>query len=213
MSCVPRGAGPYPAGARPLRAATAGHGRWRLRGDDLPVRAPVPVLVRRLREGDVRRAGGRADQQARAPRSRGDRGAGGGGAGTRRAGARLSGRLAAQISRMTLLRLVRAMPGPALSSAPRDWAWTTSPLQPLDDLATADFYELVVARHRKNPTIVTSNRTRRMGHPYERPAPRPVSRRPARLHLPRAHRRRRVLPPPPAARNARGLTNPVSCPR
>jgi DNA replication protein DnaC len=32
-------------------------------------------------------------------------------------------------------------------------------LQPLDELATADFYELAVARHRKNPTIVTSNRT------------------------------------------------------
>jgi DNA replication protein DnaC len=32
-------------------------------------------------------------------------------------------------------------------------------LQPLDEMATADFYELVVARHRKNPTIVTSNRT------------------------------------------------------
>ena len=32
-------------------------------------------------------------------------------------------------------------------------------LQPLDETATADFYELVVARHRKNPTIVTSNRT------------------------------------------------------
>ena len=32
-------------------------------------------------------------------------------------------------------------------------------LQPLDETATADFYELTVARHRKNPTIVTSNRT------------------------------------------------------
>jgi DNA replication protein DnaC len=32
-------------------------------------------------------------------------------------------------------------------------------LTPLDELATADFYELVVARHRKNATIVTSNRT------------------------------------------------------
>jgi DNA replication protein DnaC len=32
-------------------------------------------------------------------------------------------------------------------------------LQPLDQTATADFYELTVARHRKNPTIVTSNRT------------------------------------------------------
>jgi DNA replication protein DnaC len=32
-------------------------------------------------------------------------------------------------------------------------------LQPLDETATADFYELIVARHRKNATIVTSNRT------------------------------------------------------
>jgi DNA replication protein DnaC len=32
-------------------------------------------------------------------------------------------------------------------------------LQPLDETATADLYELTVARHRKNPTIVTSNRT------------------------------------------------------
>ena len=36
-----------------------------------------------------------------------------------RAGARLSGRLAAQVSRMTLLRLVRALPGPAVGTAPR----------------------------------------------------------------------------------------------
>jgi transposase len=36
-----------------------------------------------------------------------------------RAGARLSGRLAAGVSRMTLLRLVRAMPDPAVSVSPR----------------------------------------------------------------------------------------------
>jgi transposase len=36
-----------------------------------------------------------------------------------RAGARLSGRLAAQVSRMTLIRLVRAMPDPAVSASPR----------------------------------------------------------------------------------------------
>ena len=35
------------------------------------------------------------------------------------AGARLSGRLAAGVSRMTLLRLVRAMPDPAVSASPR----------------------------------------------------------------------------------------------
>ena len=32
-------------------------------------------------------------------------------------------------------------------------------LTPLDETATADFYELTVARHRKHATIVTSNRT------------------------------------------------------
>jgi len=36
-----------------------------------------------------------------------------------RAGARLSGRLAAPVSRMTLPRLVRAMPDPAVSISPR----------------------------------------------------------------------------------------------
>lgn len=32
-------------------------------------------------------------------------------------------------------------------------------LQPLDETATSDFYELIVNRHRKKTTIVTSNRT------------------------------------------------------
>jgi DNA replication protein DnaC len=32
-------------------------------------------------------------------------------------------------------------------------------LQPLDDTATSDFYELIINRHGKNATIVTSNRT------------------------------------------------------
>jgi transposase len=36
-----------------------------------------------------------------------------------RAGARLSGRLAAGVSRMTMIRLVRAMPVPAVSASPR----------------------------------------------------------------------------------------------
>src|SRR5260370_5242943 len=31
-------------------------------------------------------------------------------------------------------------------------------LTPLDETATSDFYELTVSRHRKNATIVTSNR-------------------------------------------------------
>ena len=34
-----------------------------------------------------------------------------------RAGARLSGRLAAEVSRMTMLRLVRALPDPAVSAS------------------------------------------------------------------------------------------------
>jgi len=38
-------------------------------------------------------------------------------------------------------------------------------LQPLDETATSDFYELTVARHRKNATIVTSNRTPTNGSP------------------------------------------------
>ena len=36
-----------------------------------------------------------------------------------RAGARLTGRLAAGVSRMTLIRLIRAMPGPAVAASPR----------------------------------------------------------------------------------------------
>jgi hypothetical protein len=36
-----------------------------------------------------------------------------------RSGARLPGRLATGVSRMTLLRLIRALPGPVLSRAPR----------------------------------------------------------------------------------------------
>ena len=36
-----------------------------------------------------------------------------------RAGARLTGRLAAGVSRMTLIRLIRALPDPAVSAAPR----------------------------------------------------------------------------------------------
>jgi transposase len=36
-----------------------------------------------------------------------------------RAGARLAGRLAAGVSRMTLIRLIRAMPGPAITASPR----------------------------------------------------------------------------------------------
>jgi hypothetical protein len=87
-------------------------------------------------------------------------------------------------------------------------------LTPLDETATADFYELTVARHRKNATIVTSNRTpRRMARPHARPAPGPVRRRPAHLRLPRAHRRRRVLPQTPAPRTDGNLTKPITHPK
>jgi hypothetical protein len=43
-----------------------------------------------------------------------------------RAGARLSGRLAAAVSRMTLIRLVRGLPDPAVSASPRVLGWTSS---------------------------------------------------------------------------------------
>ncbi|HEX7429932.1 MAG TPA: ATP-binding protein [Mycobacterium sp.] len=38
-------------------------------------------------------------------------------------------------------------------------------LQPMDATATADFYELVVARHHKASTVLTSNRTPDNGWP------------------------------------------------
>ncbi|ART74550.1 ATP-binding protein [Mycolicibacterium sp. jd] len=41
-------------------------------------------------------------------------------------------------------------------------------LQPLDATATADFYELVVARHQRNATIVTSNRGPDKAHLFAR---------------------------------------------
>ena len=59
-------------------------------------------------------------------------------------------------------------------------------LQPMDATATADFYELVVDRHHKASTVLTSNRG-----PDEwlaimsRPAAGPIRRRPAHLHRPR----------------------------
>jgi len=50
-------------------------------------------------------------------------------------------------------------------------------------------------------------RRQRMAPAHDRPAASPVRHRPAHLHLPRAHRRRRLLPPPPAPRRPR-LTAP-----
>jgi hypothetical protein len=65
-----------------------------------------------------------------------------------RAGARLSGRLAAQVSRMTLLRLVRAPPDPALSASPRvlgvDFA-----MRELTPGQSDDLYELIGRTNRR----------------------------------------------------------------
>ena len=71
-------------------------------------------------------------------------------------------------------------------------------LQSLDATETTDFYELIVERHRKKATIITSNREpsewlAMMADPLlAQSAPRP-----ARLHRPRTHHRRRLLPTPP----------------
>src|SRR5258708_9308134 len=67
-------------------------------------------------------------------------------------------------------------------------------LQPLDPTETADFYQICVERHQKASTIVTSNGTPEMADHDGRPPARPVSRRPARLHRPRAAPRGPVLP-------------------
>lgn len=71
-------------------------------------------------------------------------------------------------------------------------------LQPLDATETADFYELVVARHHTASTVTTSNR-----EPDEwltmmsDPPPGPIRRRQAHLHRARTRHRRPVLPPTP----------------
>ena len=75
-----------------------------------------------------------------------------------RAGARLAGALDLTAGRSSVLRLVMAQPDSQAATVTVLGVDDFS-LQPLDDLATADFYELTVARHRKSPTIVTSNRT------------------------------------------------------
>src|SRR6476661_5934382 len=68
-------------------------------------------------------------------------------------------------------------------------------LQPLDAAATADFYELVVARHLRH----IQSRTRRMAHRHDRRDARRIRHRPADLHRSRTHRRRTVLPTTPKA--------------
>jgi hypothetical protein len=81
-----------------------------------------------------------------------------------RAGARLSGRLAAQVSRMTLLRLVRALPDPALSASPRvlgvDFA-----MRELTPGQSDDLYELIGERTGKS-LILTSNRAPQKAHMF-----------------------------------------------
>ena len=59
-------------------------------------------------------------------------------------------------------------------------------LQPLDAIDTADFYELIVERHREAATVVTSNREpiEWLGHDG-RPAARPIRHRPAPVRRPR----------------------------
>jgi DNA replication protein DnaC len=63
-------------------------------------------------------------------------------------------------------------------------------LQPLDATETADFYQIVVERHHKAATIVTSNRepSEWLAHMADPPT-RPVRRRPPRQHLPRTGHR------------------------
>jgi IstB-like ATP binding protein len=70
-------------------------------------------------------------------------------------------------------------------------------LHPMDQVQTADFYELVGERHQRTATILTSNRdpSEWIGLD-ERPAARPIRRRPTRGHQLRARHRRTVLPPP-----------------
>jgi hypothetical protein len=50
-----------------------------------------------------------------------------------RAGARLTARLAMAVSRMTLIRLIRALPDLAITTGPAVLGWTTSPWQDLRD--------------------------------------------------------------------------------
>jgi IstB-like ATP binding protein len=73
-------------------------------------------------------------------------------------------------------------------------------LQPMDATQTADFYELVVARHHNASTVLTSNRgpdewLAMMSDPLLAQS----RRRPAHLHHPRTRHRRRVLPAAPKA--------------
>ena len=88
-------------------------------------------------------------------------------------------------------------------------------LQPMDATETTDFYELVVERHHRSSTVLTSNRD-----PSEwlashgRSALGPVGRRPDEERRLRARHRGRVLPPSREADAQRdGLVSDLSTPR
>ena len=85
-------------------------------------------------------------------------------------------------------------------------------LKAMDQIETADFYELIVERHQQDGhDRHLEPRRQRVDRADERPAARPVRHRPARGHQLRTRHRRRVLPPPtttPTRRHQRrvGLT-------
>jgi hypothetical protein len=62
-----------------------------------------------------------------------------------RAGARLTGWLAAEVSRMTLLRLIRALPDPAVNTAPRVLGVDLSRSWDYPDCRCGDVVDAVVA--------------------------------------------------------------------
>jgi hypothetical protein len=100
-------------------AAVAGYGHQRREMGDLPGGSPIPLPGPGVREGDARGAGQRAEQQARAPHP---------GAVLEAVDLALGSRaVSGWVSRMTLIRLIRAMPEPAVNQAPRVRGWMSSP--------------------------------------------------------------------------------------